>query len=146
MTNNGKHIKWHNGVQNHQNDAPLPVLDPQIEGYEPVELFQWELCIQFSLCGASMKNPMSDVRDKIKSLVIKLQEMLGKHKCSLFTEKGKRIKVKTFPAKAAEVYGMFDFTVCEKGYKNVSLILHAMVPMPFYDFKTPVYQWLQLNK
>eukprot|EP00957_Ditylum_brightwellii_P099399 7571994-Ditylum_brightwellii.AAC.1 len=75
MTNNGKLIKWHNAVKNHQNGALLPVLDPQIERYEPVELFQWEMCIQFSSRGVSMKNPMSDVRDKIKSLVIKLQEM-----------------------------------------------------------------------
>eukprot|EP00957_Ditylum_brightwellii_P200091 15253264-Ditylum_brightwellii.AAC.1 len=72
MTNDSKHVKWHNSIQNHQNGAPLPMLDPQIEGYEPVELFQLEMCVQFSLRGASMKNPMSDVGDKIKSLVIKL--------------------------------------------------------------------------
>eukprot|EP00957_Ditylum_brightwellii_P009712 732143-Ditylum_brightwellii.AAC.1 len=101
-----------------------------------VELFQWEMCVQFSSRRASMKNPTSDVRDKIKSLVIKLQEMHGKDTFLLFTEKGKRIKIKTFPAKAAEVYEMFDYTVREKGYKNVSLILHAMAPMSFYDFKT----------
>eukprot|EP00957_Ditylum_brightwellii_P119826 9142696-Ditylum_brightwellii.AAC.1 len=51
-----------------------------------------------------------------------------------------------FPAKAVEVHGLFYYKVCKKGYKNVSLILHDMVPMPFYNFKTPVYQWLQLNK
>eukprot|EP00957_Ditylum_brightwellii_P150394 11452538-Ditylum_brightwellii.AAC.1 len=88
MTNNGKHVKWHNSIQNHQNDEPLP-------------------------------------------------EMHRKDKFLLFTEKGKRIKIKTFPAKAAEVYGLFDYIVCEKGYKNVLLILHAMAPMSFYNFKTP---------
>eukprot|EP00957_Ditylum_brightwellii_P116006 8850071-Ditylum_brightwellii.AAC.1 len=61
MTNGGKHVKWHNSVQNHQNGAPLPVLDPQVEGYKPVELFQWEMCVQFSSCGVSMNNPTSDV-------------------------------------------------------------------------------------
>ena len=45
-----------------------------------------------------------------------------------------------------DVQQQFENTVREKGYKNVSLILHAMAPMLFYDFKTPVYQWLQLNK
>eukprot|EP00957_Ditylum_brightwellii_P055238 4186954-Ditylum_brightwellii.AAC.1 len=60
MTNDGKHIKWHNSIQNHQNGESLPVLDPQIEGYEPVELFQWEMCVQFLSCGTSMKNPTSD--------------------------------------------------------------------------------------
>eukprot|EP00957_Ditylum_brightwellii_P088215 6719693-Ditylum_brightwellii.AAC.1 len=102
MTNNGKHIKRHNIIQNHKNGAPLPVLDPQIEGYKPVELFQWEMCIQFSLRGVSMKNPTSDVRDKVKSLVIKLLEMHGKEFFLLFNKKGKRIKIKMFPAKAAE--------------------------------------------
>eukprot|EP00957_Ditylum_brightwellii_P027832 2104161-Ditylum_brightwellii.AAC.1 len=145
MTNVGKHVKWHNSVQNHQNGEPRPVLGPQIEGYGPVELFQWEMCVQFLLCVALTKHPTSDVRDKIKSIIIKLQEMHGKDKFLLFTEKGKRIKIKMLPAKAAEVYGFFDCTVCEKGYKNVSLILHAMAPMSFYDFKTLVYQWLQLN-
>eukprot|EP00957_Ditylum_brightwellii_P059847 4543588-Ditylum_brightwellii.AAC.1 len=38
MTKDGKHAKWQNGVQNHQNGDLLPVLDPQIKGYKPVEL------------------------------------------------------------------------------------------------------------
>eukprot|EP00957_Ditylum_brightwellii_P125508 9566839-Ditylum_brightwellii.AAC.1 len=60
MTKDGKHVKWQNGVQSHKHGKLLPVLDPQIEGYEPVELFQWEICIQFLLRGASTKHPMSD--------------------------------------------------------------------------------------
>eukprot|EP00957_Ditylum_brightwellii_P062739 4761387-Ditylum_brightwellii.AAC.1 len=65
-----------------------------------------------------MKHPMSDVRDKLKSLVIKSQEAHGKEKCLLFTEKGERIKIKTFPANAVEVQRLFKYTVREKGYKN----------------------------
>eukprot|EP00957_Ditylum_brightwellii_P018739 1408126-Ditylum_brightwellii.AAC.1 len=68
MTNNGKHVKWQNGVQNHQNGEPLPVLDTQIEGYKPVELFQWKMCVQFYLQGASTQSPTADIGDKIKSL------------------------------------------------------------------------------
>eukprot|EP00957_Ditylum_brightwellii_P150292 11445711-Ditylum_brightwellii.AAC.1 len=102
MTNGSKHVKLHNSIWNHQNGASLPVLNPQIEGYKPVELFHWEMCIQFFLHGTSMKNPTSDVRDRIKSLVIKLQEMHGKDNILLFTKKGKRIKIKTFLVKAAE--------------------------------------------
>eukprot|EP00957_Ditylum_brightwellii_P089719 6833274-Ditylum_brightwellii.AAC.1 len=70
MTNNGKHVKRHNSIQNHQNSEPLPMLDPQIKGYEPVGLFQCEMCVQFLLRGALTKHLTSDVRDKIKSLVI----------------------------------------------------------------------------
>eukprot|EP00957_Ditylum_brightwellii_P073967 5620501-Ditylum_brightwellii.AAC.1 len=121
MTKDGKHVKWHNGVQNHQNGKPLPLLDPQIEGHEPVELFQWEMCVQFSWCGALTKHPTSDVRDKLKSLIIKLQEMHRKEKFLLFTEKGERIKIKIFPAKAMEVYGLFNYTVCKKATKMYRL-------------------------
>eukprot|EP00957_Ditylum_brightwellii_P117815 8987884-Ditylum_brightwellii.AAC.1 len=66
----------------------LPVLDPQIKGYDPVEFYQWEMCVQFSLQGASTKHPMSDVQYKLKSLVIKLQEVHGNEKFLLFTKKG----------------------------------------------------------
>ena len=61
-------------------------------------------------------------------------------------EKGERIKIETFPANAVNVQRLFNYTVREKGYKNVLLILHDMAPMLYYNFKTPVYQWLQLNK
>eukprot|EP00957_Ditylum_brightwellii_P034246 2596920-Ditylum_brightwellii.AAC.1 len=87
-----------------------------------------------------MKHPTSDAQDKLKSLVIKLQEAHGSEKFLLFTEKGVRIKIETFPAIAVDVQRLFKYTVREKGYKNVSLILHTMA------LKTPVYQWLQLNK
>eukprot|EP00957_Ditylum_brightwellii_P164277 12506927-Ditylum_brightwellii.AAC.1 len=61
MTKVGKHVRWQNGVQNHQNGKPLPLLDPQIKGYKPaVELFQWEMCVQFLSCRASTKHPTSD--------------------------------------------------------------------------------------
>ena len=121
MIKDGRHVKWHNGVQNHQNGKPLPVLDPQINEYDPAELYQWEMCVQFSSCRASMKHPTSDVKDKLKSLMIKLQEAHGKEKFSLFTEKGVRVKIETFPAKAVDVQRQFDYTMREKGYKNVSL-------------------------
>eukprot|EP00957_Ditylum_brightwellii_P054630 4139300-Ditylum_brightwellii.AAC.1 len=60
------------------------------------------MCIQFLSRGASTKHPKSDVRDKLKSFVIKLQEAHRKEKFLLFTEKGVRIKIKTFPAKAVD--------------------------------------------
>eukprot|EP00957_Ditylum_brightwellii_P126073 9610944-Ditylum_brightwellii.AAC.1 len=87
------------------------------------------MCVQFSSQGASTKHPTSDVRDKLKILVIKLQEAHGKEKFLLITENRVRIKIETFPAKAVDLQQQFEYTVREKGYKNVSLILHAMVPM-----------------
>eukprot|EP00957_Ditylum_brightwellii_P159108 12109417-Ditylum_brightwellii.AAC.1 len=95
------------------------------------------MCVQFLSCGASTKHPTSDVRDKLKNLVIELQDAHGREKLLLFTEKGVRIKVKTFPANAVNIHRLFEYIVREKGYKNVSLIPHAMAPMLFYNFKTP---------
>eukprot|EP00957_Ditylum_brightwellii_P063658 4832094-Ditylum_brightwellii.AAC.1 len=65
----------------------------------------------------------------LKSLVIKLQEVHGKEKFLLFTEKGVKVKIETFPAKAMDVQQQFEYIVHKKGYKNVLLILHAMAPM-----------------
>eukprot|EP00957_Ditylum_brightwellii_P006244 473512-Ditylum_brightwellii.AAC.1 len=56
-----KRVQWHNGVQKHQNRHPLPVLDPKLTGCKAVELFQWEMCLQFHSCGASTKAPTIDV-------------------------------------------------------------------------------------
>eukprot|EP00957_Ditylum_brightwellii_P107650 8212550-Ditylum_brightwellii.AAC.1 len=82
-------------MQNHQNDEPLPVLNPQIEGYKPVELYQWKICVQFYSRGALTKYAMADVGDKIKSLVIKLQEFMKKTKfcCSQRKEQGSSLKL-----------------------------------------------------
>eukprot|EP00957_Ditylum_brightwellii_P017144 1292585-Ditylum_brightwellii.AAC.1 len=60
MTNDNKHVKWQNGVHNHKNGELLPVLDPQIEGCKPVELYQWKMCIHVHSRGAVTKIPMAD--------------------------------------------------------------------------------------
>eukprot|EP00957_Ditylum_brightwellii_P100000 7620801-Ditylum_brightwellii.AAC.1 len=73
MSASAKKVQWCNGVQNHQNGQPLPVLDPKIEGYEFIELYQWEMCVQFCLHGASEKVPTIDVGDKVRNLIVKLQ-------------------------------------------------------------------------
>eukprot|EP00957_Ditylum_brightwellii_P189441 14419446-Ditylum_brightwellii.AAC.1 len=80
---------------------------------------------------------MSEIQDTLESLVIKLQEAYGREKFLLFTEKGERFKIEALPANAVDAQRLFKYTVREKGYKNVLLILHTMAPMSFYDFKTP---------
>eukprot|EP00957_Ditylum_brightwellii_P131269 10012060-Ditylum_brightwellii.AAC.1 len=61
------------------------------------------MCVQFSSHRASTKHSTSNIKDKLKSLVIKLQEAHGKEKFLLFTEKGAQVKIETFPAKAVDV-------------------------------------------
>eukprot|EP00957_Ditylum_brightwellii_P025429 1923195-Ditylum_brightwellii.AAC.1 len=68
------------------------------------------MCVQFSSRRASTKHPTSDVKDKLKSLVIKLQEAHEKEKFSLFMEKGVRVKIKTFPANAVDAQQQFKYT------------------------------------
>eukprot|EP00957_Ditylum_brightwellii_P184025 14018022-Ditylum_brightwellii.AAC.1 len=68
MAGSDKKVQWYNAIQNHQNGQPLPVLDPKVAGYEAVELYQWEMCIQFYSFRASTKIPTVDVGDNSKTL------------------------------------------------------------------------------
>eukprot|EP00957_Ditylum_brightwellii_P150719 11475918-Ditylum_brightwellii.AAC.1 len=61
MTSGGKKVKCQNAVQNHQSGELLPILDPEIDGYEPVKLYQWEICVQFYAQGAFSTIPMVEI-------------------------------------------------------------------------------------
>eukprot|EP00957_Ditylum_brightwellii_P056689 4296283-Ditylum_brightwellii.AAC.1 len=95
MSTSAKKVHWHNGVQNHQNVQLLLVLDPKIDGYETIQLYQWEMCVQFHSQGASEKGPMVDVGDKIRSMIVKLQETYRKEKLLMFSKDGKLIQMET---------------------------------------------------
>eukprot|EP00957_Ditylum_brightwellii_P142458 10853322-Ditylum_brightwellii.AAC.1 len=55
------------------------------------------MCVQFHSQGASEKGLVVDVGDKIRSTIVKLQEMHGKDKLLMFTEDGKLIQMDTIP-------------------------------------------------
>eukprot|EP00957_Ditylum_brightwellii_P191800 14601143-Ditylum_brightwellii.AAC.1 len=61
-----------------------------------------------------------DVGDKIKGLIVKLQEMHGKEKFSVFTKDGNIIQLETFPKKPVEIKSMFHYSVNDR-WKNISL-------------------------
>eukprot|EP00957_Ditylum_brightwellii_P090995 6928649-Ditylum_brightwellii.AAC.1 len=83
---------------------------------------------------------MSDVGKKVKSILVKLQESHGKDKFSLFSEEGKRVLIKMFPPKPEEAHALVDYSVKAHKYKTVSMIFHAISPISFHAFKTPIYQ------
>eukprot|EP00957_Ditylum_brightwellii_P163857 12474366-Ditylum_brightwellii.AAC.1 len=132
-----KKVQWHNGIQNHQNRHPLLALDPNLTGYKAVELFQWEICLQCHSHSASTKVPTVDVGDKVKNFITQIYEIHGKDTFTIFLEAGKRIELKTFPKKALEIQTFLNYAARET-YKNISLILHVMSPILFYEFKTPL--------
>eukprot|EP00957_Ditylum_brightwellii_P128603 9810259-Ditylum_brightwellii.AAC.1 len=66
MQPSAKHVQWRDGVQNHQKSERLLVLDPNVNGYESIELYQWEICMQFHSRGASNKVPTIHDGDEIK--------------------------------------------------------------------------------
>eukprot|EP00957_Ditylum_brightwellii_P164152 12498426-Ditylum_brightwellii.AAC.1 len=123
MQPSAKHVQWQDGVQNYQNGEPLLVLDPNVNGYESIELYQWEMCIQFCSRGASDKVPTMDVGDKIKSFIVKLQEAHGEDKFLVFIEEGKIVKLKLFPTKPVEIKSMFKYSVNDR-WRNTSLVMH----------------------
>eukprot|EP00957_Ditylum_brightwellii_P048332 3668086-Ditylum_brightwellii.AAC.1 len=145
MASSAKMVQWHNGVQNHQNRHLLLVLDPKVTGYEAVELFQWEMCLQFHSQGASIKVPTVDVGDKVKKIIILLHETHGKDKFTIFSEAGKWIKIETFSKKAPEIKTFLNYEVREN-YKNILLVLHVMSLISYHAFKTPMMPWLIPNR
>eukprot|EP00957_Ditylum_brightwellii_P089255 6796843-Ditylum_brightwellii.AAC.1 len=108
-----KKVQWCNAIQNCQNGQLLLVLDLKVSGYEDVELYQWEMCIQFHSCGASTKIPTVDIGDRVKTFIIKLHKHHGKEKFSVFTEAGKPIELETFPKKAPEIKAFLCYEVDE---------------------------------
>eukprot|EP00957_Ditylum_brightwellii_P161247 12277367-Ditylum_brightwellii.AAC.1 len=86
-----------------------------------------------------------DVGDKIRSMIVKLQETHGKDKLLMFTEDGKLIQLETIPKKAIEIKSYFNYVVHDR-WKNVSLVLHVMSPKLFQDFKNQIFKWSQMNK
>eukprot|EP00957_Ditylum_brightwellii_P182051 13869541-Ditylum_brightwellii.AAC.1 len=52
--------QWRN-VANQQNGVVLLVLDPKLDGYKVAELYQWEMCVQLTVCGASEKTPVTNI-------------------------------------------------------------------------------------
>eukprot|EP00957_Ditylum_brightwellii_P006532 495048-Ditylum_brightwellii.AAC.1 len=102
------------------------------------------MCVKFHLQGASEKGPMTDVGDKIRSLIVKLQETHRKEKLSMFTEDGKMIQLETFLKKAMEIKSYFNCVVHDR-WKNLPLALHVMSPKSFQDLKNPIFIWLQMN-
>eukprot|EP00957_Ditylum_brightwellii_P124169 9465289-Ditylum_brightwellii.AAC.1 len=90
-----KKVQWCNATQNHQNGKPLPVLDPKIKGYEPMELYQWEMCMPFHSRDTLEIIPTTDAGDKIRNLIVKLHKTHRKD-FSIFTEYGKLIQLEMF--------------------------------------------------
>eukprot|EP00957_Ditylum_brightwellii_P099221 7557451-Ditylum_brightwellii.AAC.1 len=50
------------------------------------------------------------------------------------------------PQKPEEAHALVDYLMKAHEYKNISMIFHVMLPISFHAFKTPIYQWLQVNK
>ena len=132
-------------MQNHQNGEPFPVMDPNVNGYESIELYQWEKCMQFHSRGASNKVPTMNVGDKIKSFIVKLQEMHGKDKFLVFTEDGKIVKLELFPTKPVDIKSMFKYSVNDRWW-NISLAMHMISTKSFSAFKNLILTWLKMNK
>eukprot|EP00957_Ditylum_brightwellii_P057677 4373395-Ditylum_brightwellii.AAC.1 len=87
-------------MANHQNGIALLVIDPKLEGYEVSKLYQWEMCVQFSAQGVSSDTSVAKVGNKVKQLLLKLDEIHGKNIFTVYSKKEKRIQVATFPKTA----------------------------------------------
>eukprot|EP00957_Ditylum_brightwellii_P105301 8027434-Ditylum_brightwellii.AAC.1 len=75
---------------------------PKVKGYEPVEHYQWEMCVQFHSQGASENVPTTDTGEKIRNLIMKSHKEHGKD-FLMFTKDNKLIQLKIFPKKVLEI-------------------------------------------
>jgi hypothetical protein len=94
---NRKQVKYQNATQKHQRiDLLSPIHDLKSDGYISVEVYQWEMCVQFYSSLASLIIPTLDIGNKAKGLLLKLQEVHGYHKLSMFNKKEKQRNIVTF--------------------------------------------------
>eukprot|EP00957_Ditylum_brightwellii_P072105 5481150-Ditylum_brightwellii.AAC.1 len=96
MMTSSQQAQWHNAA-NQQNGVTLPVLHPKLEGYEVAELHQWEMCVQMLVHGVSENPPVAEIGNKVKYMILHLEEIHGKNKFMLYSEHEKRVQVATFP-------------------------------------------------
>eukprot|EP00957_Ditylum_brightwellii_P126424 9637096-Ditylum_brightwellii.AAC.1 len=111
-------------MANYQNDIALLVLDPKLEGYEISNLYQWEICVQLSTRGASINMPVSKFGNKVKHLLLKLEEICGKNAFTAHSKKEKRIQVETFPMTANEVKQLLTYIVKDRRSKKSHFVAH----------------------
>eukprot|EP00957_Ditylum_brightwellii_P137430 10477995-Ditylum_brightwellii.AAC.1 len=95
MTKTSTNMQWQN-MANHQNGLVLSVLDPKLEGYKVSELYQWGMCMQLSAQGASSNTPVSKLGNKVKHLLLKLDEVYGKNTFTIHSKKEKTIQATMF--------------------------------------------------
>eukprot|EP00957_Ditylum_brightwellii_P041896 3173193-Ditylum_brightwellii.AAC.1 len=80
-----------------QGGKALPNLEHSFEGYDPTDIFQWELSIQMWAHGATSLTNINEVGNKVRTVLMKLQSAHGKANFEMFNEKYKFIELKTFP-------------------------------------------------
>eukprot|EP00957_Ditylum_brightwellii_P008400 636045-Ditylum_brightwellii.AAC.1 len=130
-----------------QGGKALPNLEHLFEGYDPTDIFQWELSIQMWARGATSLTTINKVGNKAKMLLMKLQSAHGKANFEMFNKKYKHIKLETFPQKAKEVQKFLNYeTIINDRRRIMSFIVHVTGLVPFGMFKQKMFCWLHKNQ
>eukprot|EP00957_Ditylum_brightwellii_P054527 4130872-Ditylum_brightwellii.AAC.1 len=95
MTKTSTNAQWWN-MANYQNGVVLLELDPKLKGHKVSELYQWEMCMYFSAQGASINTQVAKIGNKVKHLLLKLEEIHSKNTFTMCSKKEKKIQVTTF--------------------------------------------------
>ena len=133
-------------MTNRQNGVALPVLNPKLDSYKVAELYQWEMCVQLTVCGASEKTPVTNIGNKIKHTILHLEGIHGKNTFTIYSKNEKCVQVETFPKTPNRVKTLLNYKVKEKQIKNILLLLHVMSAVPFHIFKNKMFTWLLQNQ
>eukprot|EP00957_Ditylum_brightwellii_P207373 15352685-Ditylum_brightwellii.AAC.1 len=136
--NSSTEVQWRNAA-NCQNGIALLVLDPKLEGYEISKLYQWKMCVQLSARGASSNMPVAEIGNKVKHLLLKLEEIRGTNTLTMCSKKEKRIQVAMFPKTANNVKMLLNYDVKGRRNKNILFLFHVMSTVPLYTFKKDIF-------
>eukprot|EP00957_Ditylum_brightwellii_P116139 8859723-Ditylum_brightwellii.AAC.1 len=91
-----KQAQWRTRT-NQQNGVALTLLDPKLDSYEVAKLYQWEMCLQLTVRGAQGKTLVTNIGNKIKHMILHLEETHVKNTFTIYSESKKHIQVETFP-------------------------------------------------
>ena len=146
MPNSAASQQWRSNPVNHQNGVALLVLDLKLNGYKVTELYQWAMCIQLSVQGATSNCPMNEIGNKAKHLLLKLVKTHGNNTFTVYSEKEKHLKVATFPNNTKKVKELLQYDVKDRRNRNVLLLLHVISTIPFHTFKGDIFMWLSQSQ
>eukprot|EP00957_Ditylum_brightwellii_P081045 6164211-Ditylum_brightwellii.AAC.1 len=77
------------------------------------------MCVQFFTQGATNQTPIAGIGNKVKHLLLKLQEANGTNKFTMYNEEEKKLNVEISPKKAPDIKVLLNYEVKESTFEII---------------------------